>query len=376
MELLSREQAHRERPIVNLYCTDKIATNSPRTTNRLPMFRRKSSARRDSVVESYAVTTVLQHFRKLDPVYIATLLRGSTYVSLRHRYLYFAVPKNACSALKYLVFHLENCPAMPAYEALPDFVRQADAFARRDDVIHIREHFPVASLTDLDNESQREVLESPEFLRFAVVRNPYTRLVSAWRSKVLVCDPGFEDVYKKLRGSLPGISNKSLISFEEFVEFIERFEDLDLCNPHWRRQTAQLLHPAISFNFIGTTEKIGEVLDRLQRHIGTDTPLQLSPSNASGSRKDPLFTADLADRVYSLYRRDFDAFGYERISWPQGASDSTVPEDVFHDEIVERNLVISSLYADLNRLRNGRGKSLLRRLSRELEKLLPRPSGP
>jgi hypothetical protein len=331
-----------------------------------------SSARRGGVANSYAVQAVLQHFPSFEPGYIATHLRGSTYVSLSHRYLYFEVPKAACTSLKYLVFRLENCPPMPESESLHDFVDQADYVTRRDDIIHIRERFPVASLMDLDSESQREVLESSNFFRFAVVRNPYTRLVSAWRSKVLVCDPGFEDVYKKMRGELPGVTNKSLISFREFVDFVERFEDLDLCNPHWRRQSTHLFLPAMNFNMIGKTERIDDVLYGLQQHVGADAPPEFPSRNASGSSRDPLLNPDLADRVYSLYREDFDAFGYEKASWPREPCGSTVSEEVFHDEIIERNLVISSLYGEIKRLHHERGRSVFRRPRRALEEFLAR----
>ena len=158
------------------------------------MLRRKSSAQSRDIANSYAVKTVLQHFPRFEPGYIATRLRSSTYVSLSHRYLYFEVPKAACTSLKYLISRLENCPPMLESDSLRHSVLHSDDVARRDDIIHIRDRFPVASLMDLDSENQREVLESSDFLRFAVVRNPYARLVSAWRNKVLVCHPGFEDV--------------------------------------------------------------------------------------------------------------------------------------------------------------------------------------
>jgi Sulfotransferase family len=337
------------------------------------MLRRKPAARIGGSGKSYAVAAVQQHYPDFEPDYIEARLRGSTYVSLRHRYLYFEVPKAACTSLKYLVFRLENCPPAPEYESFGDFVLQADSVTRRDDIIHIRERFPVPSLVDLDSDTQREVLESSEFLRFAVVRNPYSRLVSAWRSKVLVCDPGFEDVYKALRGGLPAIGKKLLISFREFVEFIERFEDLDLCNPHWRRQSGHLFLPAINFNLIGKTERLIEILHGLQQHVAADSPLEMRSSNTSGSSKDPMFTPELGDRIYSLYRRDFDAFGYERTSWPQERSGGTISEDIFHDEIIERNLVISSLYAEIKRLHYR--PNVVRRLRRALAGFLPRHRG-
>src|SRR6185437_768227 len=47
--------------------------------------------------------------------------------------------------------------------------------------------------------AQRELLEDNDVLRFTVVRNPYTRFVSAWRDKVYLYEPTAEDVYVAVR---------------------------------------------------------------------------------------------------------------------------------------------------------------------------------
>ena len=303
---------------------------------------------------SYAVAKVARQYPDLDNAHIANRLRSSTYVSWRNRYLYFEVPKAACSSLKYLVHRIEGCPPLPPFDPSSDI-------SRRDEIIHVREHVTIPSLVDLRNEQQEEALESPDFLRLVVVRNPYSRLVSAWRGKVLVCEPGFEGIYRNLRGELPEIASKSLISFEEFVGYLERHEDLDSCNPHWRRQTAHVFWPAMNFNFVGKTEKLDEALRRLERQVGADHPIEIPLTNASASTKDPLLTPALARRISILYRQDFEAFGYEPEITPPIKSNGTVSEELLHDEIVERNLVIASLHAEVERLRQA-NRGLLARL--------------
>jgi len=84
--------------------------------------------------------------------------------------------------------------------------------------IHARPNVPLPSLVDLNNRTQEEVLESPDFLRITVVRNPYTRLISAWTNKILLCEPGVKEEYLQIKGQLPALHKKSLISFPEFVE--------------------------------------------------------------------------------------------------------------------------------------------------------------
>jgi len=69
------------------------------------------------------------------------------------------------------------------------------------------------------------------------------------------------------------------------------------------------------------------------------------------------YDQDLADKVYSIYREDFERLGYDRDSWRDGQSDvpaaqkAVIPEARFYDEIIERNIIISGLYAERDRLR-------------------------
>lgn len=277
--------------------------------------------------------------------------------------MYFEIPKAACSTLKQLVLQLE------LGKTLSDSTPFKDRHSRRDMAIHDRDNIPVPSLLDLDSERQREVLESPDFLRLIVVRNPYTRLVSAWQNKVLVCEPDFEYFYEALRGGLPGIRNKQFIPFAEFVDYIFRNDDLDVCNPHWCRQVTYSFYSSMNFNCVGHMEDLAGVLARLQHHIGSDKPLDPPVGNSSGFSKDPMFTQELADRIYGQYKQDFDTLGYDRESWPRVSKGFKIGEEAFLDEIVEKNIVILSLYneiAELRKKRNGGAGGWAKRLARGL----------
>jgi hypothetical protein len=77
----------------------------------------------------------------------------------------------------------------------------------------------------------------------------------------------------------------------------------------------------------------------------------------------------LADKVYSLYRPDFEALGYEREAWPAPPCDTCdmskkvgVPLEVFNDEIIERNIIISLLYEERDQLRGELRKASRLRL--------------
>src|SRR6202043_1376556 len=197
---------------------------------------------------------VLRHYACLEPQQVIDRLRYSTFVSVAHRYMYFEVPKAGCTGMKWLLHRLENGP--PVALALGETHRQ--------NFIHNRHNVPLPSLVDLDDSEQRHVLESPDFLRMTIVRNPYNRLISVWRNKVVLCEPGFEQVYLDLKGRLPDPDCKPPISFAEFVQYLASSCDLQTGDCHWRRQTDHTFFAALNFSWVGKLECVGETLERLQ----------------------------------------------------------------------------------------------------------------
>jgi len=103
----------------------------------------------------------------------------------------------------------------------------------------------------------------------------------------------------------------------------------------------------------------------LQEHLGLPEPLTTGAKNVSAPISLGTYSQDLADKVYVLYQQDFERLGYDRDSWRDSQSASpipakvVVPEERFYDEIIERNIIISSLYQERQRLHAD-----LRRVSR------------
>ena len=299
----------------------------------------------------YAVQLILDCYDYLRPEEVTQRLRYSTFISIPKRYMYFEVPKAACTKMKELLWRLENGPPI---QLLAGNLYET----RREMFIHDRKNVPLPSLVDLDEKTQREVLESPDFLRMTFVRNPYTRLISAWKNKVMLCEPGYEKVYAEIKGDLPPFHKKSLITFDEFVEYIATRCDLRTGNLHWRRQCDHIFYSALNFSFVGKIERMAEGLLRFEQHLGLPRAFVADARNVSRGSEGEGYNTSLADKVYSLYREDFEKFDYARDGWPARQFDSTeigkkcaVPEEVFNDEIIERNLILSLLYQERDQLR-------------------------
>lgn len=299
----------------------------------------------------YAVQVILDHFPHLKPGYVADQLRYSSFVSVPKRYMYFEVPKAACTQMKELLRTLEDAPPIELFTG-------GLWVSRRDMFVHARQNVPLPSLIDLDNQTQREVLESAHFFRLTVVRNPYTRLISVWKNKVMLCEPGAEEMYLQIRGHLPELHpKKCVVSFEEFVDYIEKHCDLRTCDPHWRRQVDHTFFAALNFSCVAKMEHITEGLHEFQQHLGVSEPLRAPGTNVSALSHSPAYSRDLAEKVFNLYKSDFELLGYDRSLWPAGrqkTSEAPVNgneyEDVFRHEIVERNIIISTLYQERERL--------------------------
>jgi Sulfotransferase family len=297
----------------------------------------------------YSVERVLAHFPHLEAEFVMRRLRQSSFVSVDKRYMYFDVPKAACTQMKELLRSIEGAP--------PITVFAGGAWeTRRDMFIHSRENVPLPSLIELEDTMQKDVLEAPNFLRMTVVRNPYTRLASAWKNKIRLCEPAGRDIYARIKGGLPDFGKKSVVSFPEFVEYLANECDLRNCDGHWRRQTDHAFFPALNFSLVARVERFGEGLRAFEQHLGL-AQLPMAAGRNMSIVGDAPYTSELADQVYSLYRSDFEVLGYDRNSWPaDGADGSThsrsvgVPEEKFDDEIIERNLIIASLYEERERL--------------------------
>ncbi len=306
--------------------------------------RRRDPTGQSEMKLPFAVQRAAKLCPDVTPENIARRLNYSSYVNVERRYMYFEVPKAACSTMKWLLHSIEKAPPIKHFVG-------PNREARRDMFIHARENLPIPSLLQLDDELQEFVLTSPEVMRFTVVRNPYTRLESAWKDKVQLCAPRYEDLCIEIKGALPtGDDPASQVSFDEFVTAVEG-QDIARCDSHWRSQWEHTLRGAMNFSHIGRTEDLPALLASFFDHIGE--PNRAVPQ-LNAIDRDTEYTDEIAARVYRLYRRDFEAFDYARDSWPRPPRASEpgpiVPLDRFIDEVLERNIVIGHLYAEREEL--------------------------
>lgn len=146
--------------------------------------------------------------------------------------------------------------------------------------------------------------------RFSFVRDPVRRLESVYWAKM------FRDLrFRRAQAPTLGLSPDPSVrvSFEEFLEAIERQDPLREMNPHWRPQHLNLLHPVVEYDHVGRLETFDADLERIRdeaklphvpvesRNVAPETPERASVYDGR---------PDLRRRVEELYAKDLELYGY------------------------------------------------------------------
>lgn len=280
-----------------------------------------------------------------DPTRAIGRLGYGSFVSHAHRYVYIETPKAACTTMKHLVAGLEgierDAQARPYHRE-----------SRRDMRIHERKALPMPTVLDVDEATRAIVIEGdPDWLVFAVTRNPYSRLVSVFESKVRLGEPGYRELERRYgdRGAFatPGAA------FTAFVTEIVANAAARDADAHLRGQVDLLMPEMITYSKVFKVEKFDEVIDALATHLGQigrsppPPPPRFNRSLHADWRQ--YYTSETAAIIGQVYQKDFEAFGYDPADWqsssPGGAQNAELDE-VRHwrAEVVERNAMIDELY--------------------------------
>jgi hypothetical protein len=221
-----------------------------------------------------------------------------------YRLIYLSVPKCASTTIKSALSALQRGTAPPP------------------DKIHVRRYSGLHSPTQVGLSAFHRLATGPATLRFAFVRNPYARLVSAWadkfQNKPLAAGDSFVDLYLAHRAAIdPALPQGAAetLSFPQFVEFAVATCDRRV-NAHWQLQDDLLTMPGIDLDFTGKVESFRADFERVMDHIGAEprTRQALGATfNASLHWPWPDYYDDaLVARVHRAYERDFGRFGYTR----------------------------------------------------------------
>lgn len=232
---------------------------------------------------------------------------GGIHISLQNKYVYFETPKVACSTVK---------------QTLQKIELQKPSAVRDRSIVHNNDYSPLLHPRQVHDIN--ELIQDRKFYKFCFVRNPYSRLLSAYLNKIkrksldvsrkkrllMQLDIGTKDM------SDEEISAKE-VSFEMFVNAIVA-QPAKYMDPHWRIQYYQTLQDFVEFNFIGKLENFQQDLEEVLQKLGVKQPDKYidngrwHQTNAT-ERLSEYYTEELRDKVYTKFQKDFDVFNYSSV---------------------------------------------------------------
>ncbi len=171
-----------------------------------------------------------------------------SYYFINHnlKIVYCSIPKNACTLFKNLI--VDNSDNKKEYDLSQQNIHQFLA-NRRDNI------FPLLSC-----------LESPDYFKFVILRNPFARLASAYLDKFAkhpFPESFARDVIREVQQFLGlEINIEKSITFNQFIKYLARTKDRNL-NDHWRPQNTFI--GSVKFDLVGQFENLDYVIDFLQR---------------------------------------------------------------------------------------------------------------
>ncbi|RQR28838.1 hypothetical protein DIE23_23105 [Burkholderia sp. Bp9143] len=235
-------------------------------------------------------------------------MRWNALYSPRHKLLYVPTPKVACTSLKWWFATLLDIPrdrfdGMESAESDPELV------------IHDVLYRFAPEATCVDPDVLARCIGDDEVFRFAMVRNPYQRIFSAWQSKLLVHEPQQSKQYRDCAffGMPMETPGDIALGFEGFLEHLASSSPPVFGDPHWTPQ-ADLLRPdLVPYTCVAQIECKEPLLAGLQAHLRSDAtnPFGGSRANESLLHYSPQFFTKRAEALTrQLYAADFDHFGY------------------------------------------------------------------
>jgi hypothetical protein len=224
-----------------------------------------------------------------------------SHISLVNRYVYVEVPKAGCGTMK------ATLGGMEAARMNPGMVQRVQ------DSPHNRLNAtPFVKPFQLPPALLEEVLTSPDYRRFTVVREPAARLLSGYIEKIGQGLKQSEPIVAALKESTGRDVAAADITLDQFLDVISAQDSRDQ-DPHWRRQADHLGLGIVAYDAVIHLED----LDASWARIGelTSTPglqEQFFCRNSTGarSRMQDYYTPDLLARVADVYARDYAELGY------------------------------------------------------------------
>ena len=253
----------------------------------------------------------------MSPEAVADPLRalGGTrraYVVPPLKVLYISTAKNACTSLKWLMAELAD-------EDLSRFTPQLGPFLNDDEAIHRRDLYEkTPKLNQIPVAMRRAISPDNGWFVFSVVRDPRTRLFSAWQNKYLLHNPGYHRQWRdeEWYPAAPESAQDVIESFARFVDLIDKDPQHPVTDDsHFMTQTHLLCTKAVPYSKVYEISELSKTfVADLKEHLraqGWTGEVALRKTNDSPLRANAnVFAGPVREQVERYFAPDFEAYGH------------------------------------------------------------------
>ncbi|WP_019627907.1 sulfotransferase family protein [Thioalkalivibrio sp. AKL10] len=201
------------------------------------------------------------------------------------RFIYFRIPKAANSTVSYAISNIEteNGDSAGAYKSGYD---------------------RASSLGFLETYRLHQ-----RFFLFSVVRNPYTRVASAYLDKIQGQKRQRTPVARAL-----GRASTAPITFQEFCAYLAKGGYRD--DVHWFRQTDLIPCGIDRLDYLGSVETLTKDLNAIRTQLSLTSETGRSDwkhgKTGASSRLFELYDDESRICVFETYKQDFELLGYAK----------------------------------------------------------------
>ena len=222
----------------------------------------------------------------------------------KHKILYVATPKAACTSLK---LFFANTLGLKIEKHIS--LHASPELAIHDFLIYKNfSLFFILYKSFLNLNKQRDIKT------FCIVRNPYTRIFSAWQNKILEGDQNYISKYSFLDKNLKINSKKTIQNaFEDFLIYLDKnIVNIENFDNHWRPQSIFLDIKNVRYDFIGKVEEFDAIKKFLGNQLNMKT-INIPRVNETHLKFDHSFISPLAKKlILKIFPEDFKNFNYPK----------------------------------------------------------------
>ncbi len=185
---------------------------------------------------------------------------------------------------------------------------------RRMHDVHDREHNLLKTPRQVGRANFERMVADPGVVRFCVLREPVSRIASAFASKFRRNSPQ----QQKLNAFLKLPVRRRWSDINEFVQVVASEPEVRDFDPHWRLQSRNVFAGQVDLSLVGFQEELEASLRRFSARVfGTadieifDTRTHFPKNLTNSAVLKPLLTPQSLDLLASAYAEDFALYRQE-----------------------------------------------------------------